>query len=143
MQIDGYTPADPHIATEVGVELEYSTKFGKIHIRARSTGKDNTEFRKAAEKLNRRREISEKLALAARVPVDNQLQETLGLWFDTVVMSWSTTIKSDGKEVKPSRETFIALLSSDVLMPIFGMLIDDCADAANFTKQADEDAAKN
>ena len=67
MQIDGYTPADPHIATEVGVELEYSTKFGKIHIRARSTGKDNTEFRKAAEKLNRRREISEKLALAARV----------------------------------------------------------------------------
>ncbi len=141
MKIDGYIPPDPHIATEVGVELEYSTKFGKVHIRARSTGKDNTEFRKAAEKLNRRREIQAKTGYSP--PAEELLFDTLGLWHDTVVMSWTTTIQSGGKEIKPSRDSFIALLSSDPLLPIFSMLVDDCADASNFTKQADEDAAKN
>jgi len=141
MQIDGYVPADPYIATEVGVELEYSTGFGKVHIRARSTGKDNIEFRKAAEKMNRRREIQAKTGYTPSG--DELLSDTLGLWFDTVVMSWTTTIKSEGKNIKPSRETFIALLSADPMLPIFATLVDDCANAANFTKQADEDAAKN
>ena len=141
MNIDGYVPADPKTATEIGVELEYTTNYGQFFIRTKSSGSLNTGFQKAAEKLATRRSIREKTGY--KPSAIESLKETLGIWHDEVIISWNTTVKADGKKIEPSRDTFIELFSMEVFLGVFSQLATDAGDLSLFTKEAEAAAAKN
>ena len=146
-QIDGYTPADPHMATEVGVELNYSTEVGPnvidFNFRARSTGNENKAFQKAAEKLSNIRDVRQKTGF--KQPVIDALKETLEIWYDHVIISWNTTVTQGGKPIENTRENFISLFShkDQIFIGVFNMLSSDCADVSNFTKEVEAEAVKN
>ena len=139
--IDGYVPADEKVAAEIGIELKYRTRYGEFNIRALSTGKHNVAFKKAAEKLNKRRQIQAKTGFVAD-SVD-AVRDTLEVWHDTVVVSWTTTVKIDGKKIKPSKEAFVDLLSMEAFLGVFTALVEDCGEASNFSKAAEDETAGN
>ena len=141
MKIDGYTPPDPKFALETGVEFKYPTDYGDFWILAKSSGRENVDFQKAAEALEHRRSIQAKTGY--KPGVEARAAETVDIWFDHVIIDWSTTVKSGGKKIEPTKENFIEIMTDDLFINVFLALTTDCASAANFVAEVEEDTKKN
>lgn len=141
MKIDGYEPADPEVAIEIGVELEFETEFGSFNFRAKSTGRDNVGFKIASEKLANIRAVREKTGFKQDTTAG--LKETLAIWYDHVILNWATTVKSDGKPVKNTRDNFLEVLAMAPFVAVFIELTKECENESNFVKQAEAEAVKN
>lgn len=139
-QIDGYVPADPSIALNEGTTFDYATPYGNITIVARIASKDNLPFARAYRKINKQHQREDSLG---ETNVEKQNADLAGCYFDTVVMRWSTTVKSGGKDIAPSRENFVNLLTSDALAYVLVEFMGDVSKVANFRAKAEEDAEKN
>lgn len=140
LKIDGYKPADKKIATELGTTFHYPTPYGDITMIAKMTGKDNKPFVRAFSKLQRRHTTEENRGVDN---VERQNRDYAECYHDHVVMRWSTTVKSDGKELEPTRENFIDLMVSDALSYVFVEFMKDVAKAENFRAVEEDVAAKN
>lgn len=141
MKIDGYVKPDREIALNQGVTFKYETKYGVLTIVSKMAGKDNVRFRLAMDQYNswqaRRKAINNS---ADDVEADKKL---LGVVYDNLVISWSTTIKTDGKEIAPTRENFIGLMAEQAMVPVFGVFMADAADTENFRPLSEEEALGN
>ena len=74
------------------------------------------------------------------------LQETLGLWYDHVLISWSSEITVEGGRPASTRADFIDLFSNEdypSLQIAFQKLVAAAGVASNFTKEAEAAAEKN
>ncbi len=141
MKIDGYIPASLEIALEQGVTFTYPTAYGDILIRSKMAGRDNVAFRLAMQNfdqwMGRRRNLT-------KGTIDNEADERLiGIVHDHLVIAWSTTVKSEGKEIAPTRENFISLLSSPATAGVLNLYMGDAADEDNFRAISTEDALGN
>lgn len=144
MKIKGYIPPDKEIGQEIGVEAEYFTGFGRIHVRLKHTGTDNVNFRAALDKLQGQNEVRAKTGF--KLPGDEARAEWAGLYYDHAIISWSTDIVDEevnpDKPIKASRETFVNLMSLDIFDATLAQLMTDCENRKLFTKEADDTAAK-
>ncbi|MCW2309742.1 hypothetical protein [Rhodobium gokarnense] len=141
MKIDGYVPVDQKIAGEDGVTFEYDLGFGMIRIRSKSlSGHDNPQFRIAMKAYSERQERRKKLGSEADKDLARQLA---GIVYDTGVLSWSTTIKSDGAVIAATRENFIDLMTDRACERAFDVFIGDATDEQNFRAVPREEDAKN
>lgn len=147
MKIDGHVPADPELATKVGVELNYRATLGDkdldFNFRAKSSGKLNKEFQKALTKLGNKRDIRAKTGYKTTAIED--LREVLEIWAEHVVMNWTTTATSGGTVIKPTNENFVELFGDEdeVFLGVFNQLAADCAEIGNFKKEVEAEAVKN
>ncbi len=137
MKVDGYTP----IASDVTREFEYRLKFGVIRITSRmadarhdkkfaATLKDHQDWVERADQLGG----GDDLEIAKRF---------LGILHDHVVVSWTTTIKSDGKKIASNRENFIALLSTPACDRAAMQFFKDSSEERHFRAKSSEEDAKN
>jgi len=148
MQIDGWKPVDKAIALDQGVDFEYpvesldGTHLGDIHVRGRTlNARDNPRwaaaFKVHHDWMQRRQSLSSKGS-------DEEAERRfLGLVYDHGVIEWSTTLKSGGKPIEPSRQNFIDLMMSDACQKIALVLFQDLADSRNFRPVDPEEDAKN
>ena len=139
--IDGYEPPDPKIASEIGVEFSYDTEQGQFFIRAKFAGRANPQFKAASEKFAVREAIREKTGGTKNK--DDTMMRYVGLWFDTLVVSWNTSIKLSGKKIESTRDNFIALLSSDLYATTFLAFMGDVANSELFQQEAEKETVKN
>lgn len=142
MIIDGYIAPDTHIALEQGVDFEYPTNVGVVKIRSRSLSMDiNKPFEAAYNEhkgfIERRKMLDTTLN-----PKDLE-RRYIGLMYDHGVLSWSTTITSGGKTIEPTRENFIALLTSEACKKVLNVYHLDANDELNFRPVTREEDAKN
>jgi len=141
LKIDGYTPPDAATATETGIECKYTTNYGEFVFQTKSSGSVNTDFQKAAEKLASRRAIQAKTGY--KPSTTESLQDTLAVWHDHVIISWSTTVTAEGKPIAPTKENFVELFSMEMFLGVFSQLAADAADLSLFAKEVEAEAAKN
>lgn len=151
MKIKGYTPPDAKIATETGVAFSYPAEVedyeGNVteysfDFVAKYSGTENKSFQRAAEKLRHKGEIRKKTNY--KQTTEEALREMLGLWYDHIVVSWSTSvIDGDGNAIEPNRENFIDLLSMDLFVGVYLALQSDCGTYSKFSKKVEAKAGKN
>lgn len=141
MKIDGYTPINPKIASEIGVELEYPTKHGKFNIRAKMAGDHNSQYEKAIAKYNAAMVLRKKSGIELNAEED--YKEMLAIWNDTVIIDWSTTVKSEGRAISPNKENFIKLMLMPPFRGVYLLFTEDASNYQNFNAEVVEDAAKN
>lgn len=140
MIIDGYSPPDPAIAQEQGVEFLYELPFGSITIRSKMAGRENTKFRLAMQNHQQWAERRKNLGNS----VDKAAEEKFtALVHDTLVLSWSTTIKSDGKEIAPTRENFVSLMTSQACSKVLSIYLSDAGDEEHFRALTAEEVSEN
>lgn len=139
LKIDGYVKPDAAIALDQGVTMDYQTKYGVITIRSKMAGRDNAKFRLAMQNHNSWMQRRKSLDVRDDKEADERF---LGIVHDNLVIAWSTTIKSDGKEIAPTRDNFIALLSSDACSNVLAVYLQDAADEDLF-KPLTEDEMGN
>lgn len=136
LKIDGYVPP----SADQGVTFVYPTPYGDITIRSKLAGRTNTKYRLAmttfTEWQQRRKNLNKGGA-------DDEADERLiGIVHDHLVIDWSTTIKSEGVEITPTREHFISLLMSPACPNVLSVYLSDAADEAHFRPETvAEDAA--
>jgi len=140
LKIDGYTPADKKIATELGTTFHYRTPYGEITIIAKMTGRDNKPFVRAFQKLQRLHTGQEN---RGEDNAEQQNRDYAECYHDHVVIRWSTTVKSDGVELQATRENFVDLMTSEALGPVFVEFMREAAKADNFRAVEEQAAAKN
>jgi hypothetical protein len=140
LKIDGYVAPSTDTALGQGVTFVYPTPYGEISIRSKLAGRTNTKYRLAMTTFTEWQQRRKNLNKGGS---DDEADERLiGIIHDHLVIDWSTTIKSDGKEIAPTRENFIALLSSDACSQVLPVYLQDASDESYFRPQAvEEDAA--
>lgn len=142
LKIDGYVPADPKVALEQGVDFEYETSLGDVSIRSRSLNPDdNPRMRVALRTYGEWQNRNKKLLKDSASKEEDRRFFTL--IHDEGVISWSTTAKSEGKEIAPTRENFIDLMTSPAFRAVGQLFVEDAMDSANFRAVDHEDDAKN
>ena len=145
MKIKGYEPADPKIGQEIGVEAEYFTEWGKVFVRIKHTGTDNVVFRKEMDKQTERENI--RASTGYELPADERRAEYAALYFDHAIISWSTDVIDEEvdakKPIKPSRETFIKLMSLEYFDATMAQIVTDCHNRKLFIKKVEEKTVKN
>lgn len=141
MKIDGYTPVNPKVASEIGVELEYPTKQGKFNIRAKMAGDENSQYEKAMAKYNV--EVALRKKAGIELNAEDEYKEILAIWYDTVIINWTTTVKSEGQAVQPTKENFISLMLMPPFRGVYLLFTEDASNYQNFNSEVIEEAAKN
>lgn len=140
LQIDGYTPPDKEIALEQGVTFDYELKFGSITIRSKMAGRENVQFRLAMQAFDQWMQRRKNLNKGG---IDNEADERLAqLAYDKLVISWETTITSGNKPIAPTRESFVALMTSDACRHVLPVYLQDAGDEEAF-RPLDADEAGN
>ena len=140
-KVDGYIPASPEVALEQGVSFDYPTEYGDITIRSKIAGRDNAPFRMAMQGFNQWMERRRNLM---RGKIDTDADERMaGIIYDHLVISWSTTIKSGGQEIKPTRDNFISLLTSPACSNVLAVYMQDAGDEEFFRPVSDEERMGN
>lgn len=141
MEIDGYTPPDKGVALEQGVTFTYPTSYGDVIIRSKIAGRDNAQFRVAMQTFNQWMERRRNLSKGS---LDTEADERFaGILYDHLVINWSTTIKSGGQEIKPTRENFIALLTSRPCADVLTAFMQDAGDETHFRPVSDDETEGN
>ena len=140
MKIDGFIPADPKIAYEEGSTFTYETKYGDVVVIAKMAGNDNEAFSQNYQKVMERHERESRLG---NTDANKMFRDLAGLYHDTVIIKWSTTVKSGGKAISSTRENFVDLITTDAMRPVWGLFIEDVSNLANFQAKQEEDTAKN
>lgn len=135
--IDGYVPADKTIALEQGVSFVYPTRYGDITIRSRLADRNNAQFRLA---MQNHTQWSQRRKNVTKGQIDHEADDRfIGLVHDTLVIAWSTTIKSGGKAIEPTRANFVDLLKSPATRGVLELLLEDASDEDHFRAEtADE-----
>lgn len=142
MQIDGYVPADPKIATEQGVTFVYPTDYGEITIRAKALHvRLNPQFGAAFKQYHDWMEMRDGLTSAGGDTEGSR--RFVGLMYDHSVIAWETTIQSGGKAIKPTRENFIDLMTSPACERVALVFFKDAANERHFRPVTGEEDAKN
>lgn len=138
MKIKGYTPVDQKIATEIGIECEYPTEFGKIHIRLKFAGDENIALQGALKELERSNKIS-------KLSTEEEFKSRVGIWHDHCVIKWATDIvdETTDKPIASTRENFVELLSTGPLRAVFVALVEDTSDYKKFQAEEIEAISKN
>lgn len=139
LKIDGYVPPSTDTALSQGVTFVYPTPYGEITIRSKLAGRTNTKYRLAMTQFTEWQQRRKNLNKGG---ADDEADERLiGIVHDHLVIDWSTTIKSDGTEIVPTRENFIALLMSPACPNVLSVYLSDAADEAHFRPETvSEDA---
>jgi hypothetical protein len=140
LQIDGYVKPDTAIALEQGVSFEYPTKYGTITIRSKLAGRDNTRFRLAMQNHQQWQQRRKNLDVKDDDEADKRF---LGVVYDNLVIAWSTTIKSGGKDLEPTRDNFVALLASDACSKVLSVYLQDAGDEELFRPLSDAELEGN
>lgn len=135
-QVDGYEKPDSNIALHEGVSFVYPTKYGEITIRSKMAGRENVKFRLAMQ--NHQQWSQRRKNLDAKDD-DEADRRFLGMVYDNLVISWSTTVKSGGKVIEPTRDNFIGLLSSDACGKVLSVYLQDAGDETLFKPLSDEE----
>lgn len=140
LQIDGYTAPDKEIALSQGVTFDYPTQYGDITVTTKLAGRDNVKWRLAMkvhnEWLDRRRNLD--------TSDDKEAERRfLSIVHDHLVLSWSTTIKSGGQEIEPTKENFIALMTAPATSKVINVFLQDAADEKHFRPLSDEEMEGN
>ncbi len=141
LTIDGYVAPQETVALHSGTTFVYPTPYGEITIRSKLAGRTNTKYRLAmttfTEWQQRRKNLNKGGA-------DDEADERLiGIVHDHLVIDWSTTIQSDGKEIAPTRDNFIALLVSPACPNVLSVYLSDAADEAHFRPETVAEDAGN
>lgn len=136
-EIDGFKPVDKTIALEQGTTFHYPSSLGDITIVAKMAGKDNLPFVRAFTVLQTRHAKEE-----ARGVADSAIhnREIVECYLNHVVLRWSTTAKSKGKTIEPTRDNFIGIMTSDAFAYVFLEFIQEVSKPIHF-RAADEAAA--
>lgn len=140
MIIDGYTPPSTEVAFDQGVSFEYPTSYGTVTIRSKLAGRDNVKYRLAMRTYNewvdRRRNLDS---------TDDKEAERrfVSIVHDTIVIDWSTTIKSGGQEIEATKENFVALMTAPATSNVFGVFLRDASDEKHFKSLTDEELSGN
>lgn len=138
--IDGYTPPSTEVALEQGVTFEYELPFGTISIRSKMASRENTKFRIAMQNhanwAERRKNLGNTADKAAE-------EKFVGLAYDTLVIDWSTTIKSEGKPIEATKENFVALMTSSACSKVFNVYLQDAGDEEHFRAVTADEMGKS
>lgn len=130
LKIDGYVPPSTDTALSQGVTFVYPTPYGEITIRSKLAGRTNTKYRLAMTQFTEWQQRRKNLNKGG---ADDEADERLiGIVHDHLVIHWSTTIQSEGKEIAPTRENFISLLMSPACPSVLSVYLSDAADEAHF-----------
>jgi hypothetical protein len=142
MKIDGYKPIDSKIALKEGTTFSYETPYGNITIIARIASDENTGLSSAFLKSTEENAKKKRLGTYS---LEAYYKDMLAIYAEHVVIKWTTTIKSEGKVIQPTRENFVDLFSSQVkeIRAAFTMFQEDCSNAENFRAQFEEELTKN
>src|SRR5690606_6097652 len=136
----GYVKPDASIALDQGVSFLYPTKYGDITIRSKMAGRDNVKFRLAMQNHQQWQQRRKSLDVKEDEEAEKRF---LGLVYDNLVIAWSTTITSGGKPIEPTRDNFIALLSSDACGKVLPVYLQDAGDEEMFRPLSDEELEGN
>jgi hypothetical protein len=143
MKIDGYTPPSKEVALEQGVTFVYPTEYGEIRITSKMAGRENFAFRTAMSNFDQWATRRKKMTKGG---VDEEADRRLaGILYDHLVIEWSTTIKSGGKEIAASRENFIelAMTPAPKIAAAFQSFMEDARDEEHFRPLSAEEAEGN
>jgi hypothetical protein len=142
MKIDGYVPVDTEVALEQGVTFEYEMPFGVITIRSKTLNQaENKPF--ALAFANHQKWSERKSTLGNSRESAEAERKFLGILYDHGVISWETTIQSEGEVIQPTRENFIELMRSAACRRVPMVYLQDASDDENFRPVSLEEDAKN
>lgn len=143
MKIDGYTAPDPKIATEQGVDFIYDLpKIGSIKIQSRTlNARHNPAFGAAYKKHSDW--VDKQTRLGGDIDDKETAKRLIEIMYDSGVIRWSTTIKSEGKVIEPTRENFIALMTSDACFRVAAEYLAEASQDEHFRPKTQEEDAKN
>lgn len=137
--IDGYVAPAKETAYEQGVQFTYPTKYGDIVIRSKLADRSNTQFRLA---MQNHTQWSQRRKNLSKGQIDHEAENRfIGLVYDTLVISWSTTIKSGGNVIEPSRQNFIDVLKSPATKGVLELFLEDSSDEDFFRAETTEESA--
>lgn len=130
LKIDGYVAPDKEIALETGRTFEYTLNFGKIVITSKMAGKANFAWRNAINNYQQWKERRDSLRNGGvDAEADDRFAKAV---YDHLVISWSTTIKSDGRPIEPTRDNFVELMTSDACARVLTVYLQDANDETLF-----------
>jgi hypothetical protein len=143
MKIDGYVPVDTEVALDKGVTFEYEMDFGTITILSKTLNMaENKPF--ALAYSNHQKWVERKNALGNGGREDAEAERRfLGILYDHGVISWETSMTSEGKPISPTRDNFIELMRSPACRKVPVVYFQDAADEDNFRPQSLEEDSKN
>ena len=137
MKVDGYTPID----TDQAREFEYRLEYGVISVTSRmADARHNKQFAAALKDHQDWVDREEQFGGGDDVEIAKRF---LGVLYDHVVVSWTTTIKSGGKKITSKRENFVALLSTPACDKAAMQFFKDISEERNFRAKTVEEDAKN
>jgi hypothetical protein len=142
MKIDGFTPPDRKVAYEQGVDFVYDLEFGTIKIQSKMM-RNNPQFQAAYKGYDDWLKKQDSLSYGKQADDEEVARRLAGILYDGGVIRWSTTIKSGGRAIEPTRENFIDLMSAEPCRDVLAVYLRDALDLHNFRAVSREEEEKN